>query len=111
MPMRTNKIVQTGANIQLGGLNDGFIIPANHVGILDVVNNEPTKPADRGTPRETMNLKNVFIIIVARLQIAQPLRCFLQKRNETSIFYCELQRPTRSHHIYFLRHLHFLFHL
>lgn len=45
IPINTNKLIQTGENIQFGGLNEGFWIVAYHVWIAGVVKNEPIKPA------------------------------------------------------------------
>ncbi len=44
--MSTNRLIHTGENTQLGGLNDGFSREAYHVGIEGVVNRDPTKPAN-----------------------------------------------------------------
>lgn len=108
--MRINSVVHTGPNIQLGGLNEGFCIPAYHVGILGVVNNEPTKPAQSGTTIEIINFTILFICFISNVQqIVLPLRYFQQKRNETSIFYVLSQCLIRFHYIYFLKLLHFLF--
>jgi hypothetical protein len=45
IPIKTNKVIQTGPNIQLGGLNTGFINVAYHVRIEGVVKIEPIIPA------------------------------------------------------------------
>jgi hypothetical protein len=47
MPIRTKRVVQIGAKIQSGGLNDGFIRVAYQVGIEGPVKIEPIKPANR----------------------------------------------------------------
>ena len=46
IPIKRNKIVQTGANNQLGGVKVGFIMEAYHTGIAGVVNMEPMKPTN-----------------------------------------------------------------
>jgi hypothetical protein len=58
IPINTNSIVQTGANTQLGGANDGFFSEAYQVGIFRFVKTEPIKPA----AKQTMTLTNSFII-------------------------------------------------
>ena len=45
IPMRINRVVQTGANIQLGGLNDGFTMPVYQPLIAGVVKIDPIIPA------------------------------------------------------------------
>src|ERR1051326_5288227 len=49
MPISANRVVQTGPNTHDGGLNDGLIIPAYHVGIEGAENTEPTIPASSQT--------------------------------------------------------------
>jgi hypothetical protein len=39
-------MVQTGPNIQFGGLKGGFIKEAYHVGIVELVKIAPMKPAE-----------------------------------------------------------------
>lgn len=41
------KLVHTGANIQLGGLNDGLISPADHAAKFGIVAHWPTNNAAR----------------------------------------------------------------
>jgi hypothetical protein len=43
--MSANRVIQTGANNQLGGLKEGFFRVAYQVGIAGVVKTEPIKPA------------------------------------------------------------------
>jgi hypothetical protein len=43
--MRINRLIQTGLNIQLGGVKKGLLKVAYHVGIAGVVKREPKKPA------------------------------------------------------------------
>jgi len=45
IPIKRNKVIQTGENTQLGGLKDGFSRAAYQVGIAGEVNNDPIKPA------------------------------------------------------------------
>ena len=45
IPMSMNRLIQTGLNIQLGGVKKGFLNVAYHVGIARVVKREPKKPA------------------------------------------------------------------
>lgn len=51
----TNNVIQTGPNIQLGGLNAGFLIAAYQVGIEDEVKIEPIMPASWHTTSEIMS--------------------------------------------------------
>jgi len=44
-PINKNRIVQTGANIELGGVKDGFVRVAYQIGIDGVVKIEPINPA------------------------------------------------------------------
>jgi hypothetical protein len=43
--MRKNRLIQTGLNIQLGGLKKGLFNVLYHVGMAGVVKREPKKPA------------------------------------------------------------------
>jgi hypothetical protein len=61
MPINTKSTVQTGANTQFGGANDGFFKAAYQVGILALVNIEPINPAARHTMTLTNNLTISFI--------------------------------------------------
>jgi len=61
MPINKNNAVQTGANIQLGGLKGGFIIPAYHVPIEGAVKIEPISPAPSQINIEVINLNKFFI--------------------------------------------------
>ncbi len=45
IPISVYRLVQTGANNQLGGLKDGFARLAYQLGIEDLVKIEPIKPA------------------------------------------------------------------
>lgn len=47
IPIKTNNVVQTGAKIQLGGLKEGFWMPAYHPGIEGFVKIDPINPADK----------------------------------------------------------------
>lgn len=46
IPINKNKIVQTGAKTQFGGVNEGLFIFAYQPGIEGVVNKEPIRPAN-----------------------------------------------------------------
>lgn len=59
MPIRANRIVQTGAKSQLGGVKPGFLSVAYHVGIEGYVNSEPRTPAIWQTTIENISL--IFI--------------------------------------------------
>ena len=45
IPMRRNKVSHTGANTQLGGVNDGFLRVAYQVEIEGAVKTDPITPA------------------------------------------------------------------
>lgn len=45
IPISTNKLIQTGENIQFGGLNEGLFMEAYHAAIAGVVKIEPMNPA------------------------------------------------------------------
>jgi hypothetical protein len=49
-PIRMYKVVQTGPNTQLGGVNHGLFNVAYHVEIAGVVTSPPTPPTSKGTP-------------------------------------------------------------
>ena len=51
-----NKVVHTGANIQLGGLNQGFLRVAYQVGIEEKVKTDPSNPAISQTRIEKISL-------------------------------------------------------
>jgi len=55
--------IQTGAKIQLGGVNNGFFIAAYHVGIEGVVKKEPRIPATWQITSEAMSL-NAFDCVI-----------------------------------------------
>ena len=59
-----NKTVQTGANIQLGGLNEGFAMTAYHVEIAEEVNNEPINAAIWGIIKQTIKVIMCFSFII-----------------------------------------------
>jgi hypothetical protein len=67
MPIRTKRVVQTGAKIQSGGLNDGFVRVAYQVGIEGLVKIEPIKPANRQIVKLVTSLRVsgnlVFLIL------------------------------------------------
>jgi len=46
IPIITNKVIQTGEKIELGGLKDGLDRVLYHVGIAGAVNREPMNPAN-----------------------------------------------------------------
>ena len=51
------KVVHTGPNKPLGGLNEGFTKAAYHVGISEKVKNPPKAPTVSVAVKETMNFK------------------------------------------------------
>jgi len=63
IPMRKYKIVQTGPNIQLGGLNAGFTSPAYQIEIAEIVKTEPITPANSDNIIAITNLKKLFSFI------------------------------------------------
>jgi hypothetical protein len=44
-PISVNRVTQTGAKTQLGGVKKGLFNDAYHVGIAGVVKIDPTRPA------------------------------------------------------------------
>jgi hypothetical protein len=65
-PIRRKSDVQTGPNIELGGVNDGLFIVAYQVGMEGVVKSESTNPANWQT---TMLTPNFRISIIFALHI------------------------------------------
>ena len=63
MPMSTKSVVQTGAKIQFGGLNEGLLSVAYQVAILGVVNKVPMLPTTRTITMEIMNLRALSIFL------------------------------------------------
>ena len=63
IPIRINKVVQTGAKIQFGGLNAGLLIPAYHVLMEGAVKREPNSPAAWQIKMETMNFAILVLLI------------------------------------------------
>jgi len=57
MPISMYRVVQTGPNIQLGGLNDGLFKVAYHSGIDLAVNIPAIAPRAKGNIKETISLK------------------------------------------------------
>ena len=53
MPMIMYNVVHTGPNIQLGGLNDGWLSVAYHSGIACAVNIPAIAPIESGRPAVT----------------------------------------------------------
>src|SRR3989344_4128654 len=60
IPISRYKIVQTGPNIQAGGLSAGFTIPAYQVGMDGTVNSEPATPASPETAMAITSLERLF---------------------------------------------------
>ncbi len=56
-PIRINRVVQTGANNQLGGVKKGLFRVAYQVGIEGDVKTEPMKPANWQMTRLITNLR------------------------------------------------------
>jgi len=54
------RVVHTGANSQLGGLKNGLLRPAYHVGMFFTVNAEPTPPASSDIPIAETRVIKVF---------------------------------------------------
>jgi hypothetical protein len=77
-PISINNIVQTGANNQFGGLNDGFSRVVYHVGMEALVKIEPIKPAARHTP---IHIANLMISIVLMCSISRTSKLYFLKRN------------------------------
>lgn len=64
IPIKKNRVLQTGANKPFGGKNSGLTNPAYHVGIDGVVNNEPMNPASSGMATEMINFQKLFNFIL-----------------------------------------------
>src|SRR5680860_1694243 len=64
IPMSINKLVQTGAKTQLGGLSAGLDKVAYQVGIAAVVKMEPIPPAASETRMAIINLAGLEIFIL-----------------------------------------------
>lgn len=62
MPMSAYRIVQTGPNIQLGGLRAGLASVIYQVGIADAVKNVPIIPASSQMIIEKIHLRVLFIV-------------------------------------------------
>jgi hypothetical protein len=56
MPIRIKSVVQTGAKIQFGGLNEGLVRVAYQVAILGAVNKVPRLPITRQATMEMISL-------------------------------------------------------
>lgn len=61
IPIKIKRIVQTGPNIQFGGLNDGLFNKTYHDAISGIVNKEPINPAERDNRIQIANFKNSII--------------------------------------------------
>ena len=55
------RVVHTGANSQLGGLKNGLLRPAYHVGMFFTVNAEPTPPASSDIPIAETNTLSKYL--------------------------------------------------
>ena len=64
MPINRNKVVQTGANSQLGGLKDGLFKVGYQVLTAEVVKNDPITPAISQTTMLIINLPKFFINLI-----------------------------------------------
>jgi hypothetical protein len=64
MPIKIYKAVQTGENIQLGGLNAGLFSAEYHVETDDTVKTEPIMPANRHIRIEITNFQNFSLAIL-----------------------------------------------
>jgi hypothetical protein len=81
IPISIYNIVQTGANNQFGGLNDGFSRVVYHVGMEALVNIEPIKPAARHTP---IHIANLMISIALMCSISRTSRLYILEQNDYS---------------------------
>ena len=61
MPIRAKSVVQTGPNIQLGGLRAGLVSVAYQPAIDGAVNREPMMPASSDIMMATMSLRVLFM--------------------------------------------------
>ena len=57
IPINIYRIVQTGPNIQFGGLNEGLLIVVNHVRTEEEVKRAPIPPANWQITIAVKNLK------------------------------------------------------
>lgn len=76
--MSTYKVVQTGANIQFGGLNDGLLMVVYQVLTDSIVNVLPKKPIESGIARQTRKAKTLaiglfFVIVVECFELTTGL--------------------------------------
>lgn len=71
IPIIMYNVVQTGANIQLGGLNSGLFNVAYQPGIASAVNMEPTNPAARQATTLITNLRILDILLVDSLALVE----------------------------------------
>lgn len=63
IPIRKNKIIQTGPKIQFGGLNDGFARSLYQVSIAGAVKTEPIAPASSQIAMLIISLAIFFIFL------------------------------------------------
>ncbi len=75
MPIKINNPVQTGENIQLGGLKLGLIKLVYQVPILGAVNKEPMNPVDEQIKIEIRN-KNGFFIFLNKVFLSYNKYCY-----------------------------------
>jgi hypothetical protein len=61
IPIKKYKRVQTGPNIQFGGLKKGFVNPTYHVVTLLAVAIPATPPTNRGKSNSRIKMKYFFI--------------------------------------------------
>lgn len=59
MPIKKNRVVQTGPKTHDGGLIAGLVIVAYHVGISEKVKKEPTIPANSQIAIDTMSARKL----------------------------------------------------
>ncbi len=62
-PIKKYNVVQTGPNIQAGGLKTGFVSVAYHVLIAEIVNSDPIMPANSETTTAIINFNKLFLDI------------------------------------------------
>ena len=78
IPMSTNRLIQTGLNVQLGGVKKGFLNVLYQVGMAGVVNREPIKPA---------NWQRAILITSLRISLIFTFSSLIRESHCSSIPY------------------------
>ena len=84
IPISVNRVVQTGANSQLGGVKNGFSNVAYHDGMAALVNIEPRIPASWHTAIHAKSNSHLFMLLfqmVSLLAFSLRLKSLFSKEN------------------------------